>query len=122
MTDLIVNTAGISLLVMILWWFWLYKKQSSDGQTESGSSIKIIIDGGVYCPDKITVNKDKPIVLTFIRKDPSPCAEWVIFNEIGYSQQIAVDTPTECHLDIKQPGHYKFSCQMGMYRGELIVK
>ena len=117
--DMIINIAGIILIAVIVWWFWLSKpkaiKQTSD-------VIEVVVENGVYTPAHIEAVLGKPLTLRFVRKDASPCAEKVIFTDLG----IAVDLPLGQALEIKIPtenvGSFDFTCQMQMYRGTLIIK
>jgi len=59
--------------------------------------------------------------LRFIRKDVTPCSEWVIFHGLDISQTLAVNQPTDITIKPEQIGTFEFTCQMGMYRGQLIV-
>ena len=47
-----INLAGLILIGLIVWWFWLYKAQST--QIKDGS-IKVLVKDGVYQPANITV-------------------------------------------------------------------
>lgn len=117
---MVVNAIGILFILLILWWFWFSKKQpiiTASLQTP----IEIIAEGGTYLPNQIAIPPKTDIVLRFIRKDPSPCAESVVFPELGISATLAVDRATDVKVNIASHGEYSFSCAMGMYQGKLIV-
>lgn len=88
----------------------------------ASESIVIIVDGGIYQPEALHIPVGSPVTLKFLRKDESHCAATVVFNELGISQEIPVNEPTEIEITIEQPGTYSFSCPMGMYQGKLIAK
>jgi len=46
----------------------------------------------------------------------------VIFEELGVSAALPVNEPHDVILVTKNKGEFEFTCQMGMYRGKLIVK
>lgn len=118
----IINALGIFLIVFIIWWFWLAKSQAFKKViTTTSDVIDITVENGVYNPDVIKINSGEKIKLRFFRKDPSPCAEWVIFQELNISEQLPINRPQLIELKIDSPGKYEFTCQMGMYRGKLIV-
>ena len=52
---LIVNTAGIALIALIVWWFWLYKPREVD--LDNGAVV-VVVDNGSYQPAhiKLTAN------------------------------------------------------------------
>ncbi len=80
------------------------------------------MEGGAYQPARVEAQAGRPLRLRFIRKDPSPCAEKVLFEKLGITRDLSVGKAEEIHLLVKQPGVYEFTCQMGMYRGSLVIK
>ena len=114
-----VNLLGLGLIVAIIWWFWLSRPASVQ---RHGDSIDILVDDGVYTPSRIETPTNQPITLRFLRKDPSPCAEQVIFADFDLSVELPVDEYRELTLTPQEKGEYDFTCQMQMYRGTLIVK
>lgn len=117
--EIIVNISGIVLAAFIVWWFWIFKKQSE--ARVLGDAIDIVVDSGVYEPSVIHVTAGKPVTLRFIRKDGSPCAEKVIFNDLDLSADLPLGKPYDLSFTPEKPGEYEFTCQMAMYRGKLIV-
>ncbi|MBS97475.1 MAG: cupredoxin domain-containing protein [Oceanospirillaceae bacterium] len=116
---IIINLLGLLLIGLIVWWFWLYKGPTAN--LESGE-ITINVDDGVYEPSHIRVPAGQSTRLNFIRKDPSPCASVVVFEDFDVSEELPLDKPKMVELKPMQPGRYPFTCQMQMYRGELIVE
>ena len=115
---MIVNLIGISLIGLIIWWFWIKKPQSLK---VSSNKIEIVVDNGVYTPSRIEVKLGQAVTLNFLRKDPSPCAEKVIFEKLGVSLDLPVNKPAELIIKAEEAGDYVFNCQMKMYQGKLIV-
>ena len=115
---MIVNLIGLCVIVLIVWWFWIKKPQTLKA---SSNEIDIIVDNGVYNPARIEVKLGEPLKLTFLRKDPSPCAEKVIFDELGLSLDLPVNKKVSVSLKPEKAGEYSFTCQMKMYVGALIV-
>jgi plastocyanin domain-containing protein len=105
---------------MIIWWFWVFKPKIKE--TASSGAIDILVEDGVYVPASIETQVGKSVVLRFFRRDPSPCAEKVIFAELGVSADLPIEKPQEIIVTPNKSGEYDFTCQMGMYRGVLIVK
>ena len=116
----LVNLAALALLAFIVWWFWLSKPGAQ--KIAVGDAIDIIVDGGVYSPARIEVSRGQPVVLRFIRRDASPCAEKVVFNDLDISLDLALGKPQELSLTPDRNGTFSFTCQMGMYRGLLVVQ
>lgn len=121
MTTIIwINLIGIFLIFLIIWWFWLYKDKS---ETRSvNHKLDIIVENGVYIPATITARAGKNIQLSFLRKDATPCSQWVTFPQLNKSFLLPLNQPFSIELSIKERGEYEFTCQMNMYRGKLIIK
>lgn len=120
MNLLAINSVGIVLIVLITWWFWLSRPRA---RSESGvKPIDILVDNGVYTPSRIEVPVGRPIILRFLRKDASPCAEKVLFNDFDIAADLPVGEPTDVVVIPKEAGEFEFTCQMQMYRGQLVVK
>ncbi|MBI3772079.1 MAG: cupredoxin domain-containing protein [Gammaproteobacteria bacterium] len=116
----LVNGLGLLLILFVIGWFWVNKPRLQ--QAQAAAVIEIIVDGGVYDPARIEVPRGQATTLRFIRRDASPCAEKVIFNGLGVSAELPLDEPRNLDVTPPQSGEYEFTCQMGMYRGVLVVK
>lgn len=116
---MIINSVGLILIVLIIWWFWIKKPQAFKASSEV---INITVENGVYTPSRIEMKQGQKVKLVFLRKDPSPCAEKVIFDELGINVDLPVNKKIEVVLQPEKSGEYSFTCQMKMYTGNLIVK
>jgi len=119
MTTALVNGAGLVLVGLIVWWFWMSKPKA---QRAARGVIDVLVEGGVYTPARIEVAAGQPVTLRFLRKDPSPCAEKVLFDDLGVSADLPIGKPVELTLTPNEAGEHAFTCQMQMYRGTLVVK
>jgi len=120
MNFIVVNFTGILFILGIVYWFWIFKpKAISSGEN---NIIDILVDGGTYTPSTIQVKYQNPTQLRFLRKDPNPCAEWVIFDELNISQTLSLNKAVILTLPNDKKGEFEFTCQMGMYRGKIIVE
>ncbi len=121
MADMVVNFAGVVLIGLIVWWFWLSgpRIKAAPGL---GQRVEITVQDGVYTPARIAVPLGKPVTLRFLRRDPSPCAEKVIFSDLRISSDLPFGKPHDITVTPTTPGEFEFTCQMGMYRGVLLVK
>ena len=119
METLIVNSVGLFLIIFIVWWFWIAKPQV---QKSNNSVVDIIVDNGVYSPSRIEVSAGEKTRLRFFRKDASPCAEKVIFEDLNIGEDLPLNQYKVIELTPKKPGEYSFACQMNMYHGSLVVK
>lgn len=115
----LINLAGIGLMAAIIWWFWLSSPQTVQRNEDT---VEVLVDDGVYTPSRIEVPVNHPVTLRFLRKDPSPCAEQVIFADFGVSAELPVNKYKDVQLMPDKRGEFDFTCQMQMYRGTLVVK
>lgn len=118
MFDLLINAGGIVLIALIALWFWWWPQQRV---AATGSEIAIEVANGVYSPDYIEVKRGSVVTLNFHRTDPSLCAEQVIFHDLDISATLPVGSTTPVRIAPTTVGSYRFTCQMQMYQGTLVV-
>lgn len=122
MDIVIVNLAGLGLIGLIVWYFWLSASSgkaaalTSDGMQET----RVVVHGG-YSPDTIRVQSGQPVRLVFDRRDADPCSERVVFDSMGLSADLPTGTDVPVEFTPTQPGVYEFACQMGMLRGKVVA-
>ncbi|ASP49281.1 cupredoxin domain-containing protein [Cognaticolwellia beringensis] len=121
---LIINLIGLGLIVLIIWWFWVYKPQSTQVSDEQGdnSEITVVVKDGVYQPARISLPENKAFKIKFIRKDASPCAASVLFPDLEISADLPINAEFTLQLPALKKGEYAFHCQMKMYSGTVVVK
>lgn len=123
-SQVVVTTMGLVSIGVIVWFFWL--KQSIGTRaplTSSGyQETTILVKDGVYTPDTIVVDRGTPVRLTFRREESAACSETVVFDDFGKSAQLPQGELVPVELMPDEPGRFGFACQMGMYRGTLIVE
>ncbi|MCF6324808.1 MAG: cupredoxin domain-containing protein [Gammaproteobacteria bacterium] len=120
MSTFIVNLVAVALMGFIVWWFWL--SRSNVLPASVSDVIEVIVENGIYSPAQIEVPQGVPVRLSFERRDPSPCAEKVLFDELGVALDLPLGKKIALVVGPLAPGEYRFSCQMQMYRGSLVVK
>ncbi len=118
--DWVINLAGFVVIGLIVWWFGLSRPKAQ--RAAGAGAVEVLVDGGVYTPASIEVPAGKPVTLRFLRKDPSPCAEKVLFDALGVSADLPLGKPATVTVTPAKPGEYEFTCQMRMYRGRLIAR
>lgn len=119
--QIIVNLLGLGLIALIVWYFWLYRREGVQVAEVSGvQEARIKVKGG-YDPDIIVVRKDKPVRLHFNRQESAMCSEMVIFDQIGQSARLPEGETVTIEFIPQQRGEISFQCQMGMLRGKVIV-
>ena len=116
---LAINLLGLLLMAAVAIWFWLWPARSV--AASAGQVIDIEVANGVYTPDVIALRRGETATLRFHRRDPSPCAEQVIFHGLGISAELPVGGIRNVDVTPAAAGTFAFTCQMQMYRGELRV-
>lgn len=115
----IVNFLGLLLIAIIVYWFILSKPKA---QQATQQPLDIYVQEGVYRPSMIQAKPGESLQLRFIRKDDTPCSEYVIFEQLNISAKLPLNKPHDLVVTFKKPGDYVFTCQMGMYRGTVLVR
>ena len=117
---LIINIIGALLIIGIVWWFWLYKPSELDVNS-AVNEILITVENGVYSPARLSVPSGQATGIKFLRKDASPCAGTVVFADMNISEELPLNKERIIQLPALKAGTYSFTCQMQMYKGEIIV-
>ncbi len=117
---IIINLAGLLLIALIIWWFWLYKPAKAVDLTVD--NITVVVNDGVYEPSRIKVAAGTKSTLQFFRKDGSPCAATVLFPNFEISEELPLDVNKSVELPPMMSGEYQFHCPMKMYIGTLVVE
>ena len=117
-----VTLGGLGLMAAVAWFFWGPRGEGvRAAMTSSGrQEIMVLVKGG-YTPDVIQLRAGTPARLTFRREESSSCTEMVVFPDFDRAAQLPEGQTVPVDLDPAEPGEYRFSCQMGMVRGRLVV-
>lgn len=117
----VVDVLGAILIAWIAWYFWFSRGRGVEATKGSGVQTALVIVKGGYTPDTIIVEPNRPVRLVFRREEAASCSERVVLPAFDRSavlpegQEVAVEfVPT-------QRGEYPFACQMGMFRGRIVV-
>lgn len=116
---ILVNLIALLLIIFVLWWFFGSKTKAK--RMDANLPITILVKDGVYQPARIAVPAGKEIKLQFVRSDAAPCAEYVVFSKLNTSYRLPLNQKVEVTLPPLSESELDFTCQMGMYRGKIIV-
>ena len=120
---ILVDVIGLGLIAFIVWFFWLVKaKGARAAVTSGGDQEQMVLVKGGYTPDVIVVEAGKPVRLNFIRQESASCSEMVLLPAFNKSARLPEGETVPVEFLPKEPGEYEFACQMGMFRGKLIVE
>jgi plastocyanin domain-containing protein len=121
-TEIFVIVGGITLIVLVLWYFFGEREQFTAETNESGlQEVRVTVKGG-YSPDVIVVKKDMPVRLNFYRDETSSCSEQVVFGDFGIARELPAFKTTTVEFTPDKTGEFIFACGMNMLRGKLIVE
>lgn len=122
LTKVILTIAGISLIILINWYFFSRRKSQAALTEESKlQEVKIIVKGG-YTPDVIVVKKGIPVRLNFYRDETDDCSDTVVFGDFKIRKPLPAYKTTSVEFTPEKEGEYVFTCGMGMLKGKLIVR
>jgi plastocyanin domain-containing protein len=122
MDVVLVNVAGLALIGLIAWYFWMSKPDGTvAGITSDGTQEAFIVVKGGYSPDTIRVKAGTPVRLVFNRQESDPCSERVVLDDFGVSADLPQGSNVPVAFTPTEPGSYEFACQMGMLRGRILV-
>lgn len=116
MDKAMVTISGISLIAVIYWFFFGKKEEAMD----ASNATTIIVEGG-YKPAAIKIPKDKPVTLTFLRKDPNTCLEEINFPDYKIKEYLPLNQPVSITLSPPHSGKSGFHCSMNMFHGRIEV-
>ncbi len=122
MVTIIVDIAGFLLIGLVAWYFWFSRKEGEAARVAGGVQEALVTVKGGYTPDVIIVKKGKPVRLVFERLESSPCSERVVFKDFDISKLLPEGEKITIEFTPERAGEYEFTCQMGMYRGRLVVE
>jgi plastocyanin domain-containing protein len=123
MDVILVNLAGLGLITLIIWYFWLSKPLGTAAAvTSAGVQEAFIVVKGGYSPDTIRVTAGRPVRLVFNRQESDPCSERVILDAFGVSAELPQGSNVPVEFTPIQAGSYEFACQMGMLRGKVVAE
>ena len=123
MDIVLVNLAGLGLIGLIVWYFWLSKPiGSAAAVTSAGVQEAFIVVRGGYSPDTIQVSVGRPVRLVFNRQESDPCSERVVFDAFGVSAELPQGSNVPMEFTPTEAGTYEFACQMGMLRGKVVAE
>jgi plastocyanin domain-containing protein len=123
LTNVLIILAGLVVIVGIAWFFWGPRKRGIHAAvTSSGYQEAMILVKGGYTPDIIVVEHGKPVRFNFRREETAACSEMVVFTDFGKSVHLPTGETVPVEFLPEKPGSYEFTCQMGMFRGKVIVE
>ena len=120
---IVVDVVGLVLIAFIAWFFWMKKTMGVRAAlTSAGYQEQMVLVKGGYTPDVIVVDRSKPVRLNFIRQESAACSEMVLLPAFNKSAKLPEGETVPIEFMPAEAGEYEFACQMGMFRGKIIVE
>ncbi len=120
-SETVVLLGGITLIGLILWYFFGTREQVTAEVRETGVQEVVVTVKGGYAPDTIVVKQGQPVRLNFYRDETSGCSEQVVFGDFGVVRDLPAFKTTAVEFTPSKSGEFVFTCGMNMLRGKLIV-
>ncbi len=123
-TQIIVTLTGLTMIGLIVWYFWLWKGDSINARSTANGGvveIEVTVKGG-YQPATIIAKAGQLLRLNFTRREASLCGEEVVLPDFGKRAHLPQDKTIAVEVTPEKPGEYEFTCGMNMYRGKLIIE
>lgn len=77
---------------------------------------------GNYSPNVIEAEPGVPLRIKVDHPSPGGCDETLVFPDLGISRRLPPMGKDELVVPALQPGQYRFTCQMNMLSGTLVVE
>ncbi len=120
-TRVLVTAGGAAAVAFILWFFFAPRGVTAARQSDAGvQEVEVVVRGG-YTPDRIEVVQGRPVRLTFLRRESTPCTERVVLGDFGISRDLPEGERVPVEFTPTTPGEFTFHCAMNMVRGTLVV-
>ncbi len=117
-----VTAGGAAAVGFILWFFFGPRRATAARDTGAGpQEVEVVVRGG-YTPDRIEVRQGRPVRLTFLRKESTPCTAQVVLGDFGISRTLPEGERVPVEFTPDKAGEFSFHCGMNMVRGTLVVR
>lgn len=97
-------------------------------QTSTASSpanvqkATITIDGGSYNPSVVTVERGKPVELTFVGGKELGCGGTIVLKSLNMTKSVESGKSVTFTFTPEAAGDIPITCGMDMYDGKVVVK
>ncbi|MBX9624980.1 MAG: cupredoxin domain-containing protein [Gemmataceae bacterium] len=117
-----VTAGGAATIGLILWFFFGPRTAAAAHEGTAGvQEVEVRVRGG-YTPDRIEVRRGRPVRLSFVRDESSPCTEQVVLGDFGIVRTLPQGVRVDVEFTPEAAGEYPFHCAMNMARGTLVVR
>lgn len=83
-------------------------------------TVKITKKG--FEPKELSLQRDVPVRIIFIRQTAETCGTEVVFPDYKISKPLPLNKPVKVKFTPTKEGELKFSCGMNMLHGKVVVQ
>lgn len=84
--------------------------------------VQLTVTDQGFEPAQVTVEKDRPIVLTVTRKTDATCAKDIVFKEVAVKHALPLNEAVRIELPASPAGTLNYACGMDMIKGTVVVQ
>ncbi len=100
----------------------IFASLTANGRANSAQNIIVKITKKGYEPKVITVKKDVPTKITFIRQTNQTCGTEIVIPDYKIEKSLPLNKAVRVEITPKNDGELTFTCGMNMLRGKIIVQ
>jgi len=119
---ILVNLLGAVTIAWIVWYFWLSRGRGAQAVLAEGVQTALIVVKGGYTPDTVVLERHRPARLLFRREESALCSERVLLPAFDRSAMLPEGEEVAIEFVPTERGEFPFACQMGMFRGRVVVE
>lgn len=108
---------GAVLLATRAWGRGSRTRRLADGTQEA----RVVVHHG-YRPSRIDLEAEIPAALRFERREDDPRSELLVCELWPSAHRLVAHGETAVRFTPARPGRFAFTCGMGMYSGEIVVR
>lgn len=91
-------------------------------QTDRSNTFEVKVTETGFEPAKITVKKDTPVHLTFLRTSDKTCATEVLIPDQKIKKDLPLNKSVTVDLTFTKDGEVTFMCGQKMMKGAIVVQ
>jgi plastocyanin domain-containing protein len=89
---------------------------------KAANTVEVKVTDTGFEPAKITVKKDTPVHLTFLRTSDKTCATEVLIPDQKIKKDLPLNKGVTVDLTFKKDGEVTFMCGQKMLKGTIVVQ
>lgn len=102
-------------------------KQGKEEKTLTTAKIpegyfKIVVSRDGFTPNEVSLSKDKPVKLAFLRIDEENCGDEIVFKDYNIKKKLPVGEVVTVEIEKVKGNEINFACGMDMLKGKIVVQ